>query len=93
MKIMMLTTAAGPEGSYQAGQELEVGMEIPNKLAEAFVAGGYARKLDKAAVKKPEVSKLVVEMAVAEPAAEKAVVEKAAAKAVPVKPAKKPAKK
>jgi hypothetical protein len=84
MKIIMLTTAAGPDGSYQSGQELEVGTEIPEKLAAAFVHGGYARAIarDKttgaggkpAAEKVPEVSKLVVETAAVEPVAEKAVI-------------------
>ena len=42
MRIKMLTTAAGPDGVYLAGQVVNVN----DKLAEAFIAGGYAERLE-----------------------------------------------
>jgi hypothetical protein len=42
MRIKMLTTAAGPDGVYLAGQVVNV----YDKLAEAFIAGGYAKKIE-----------------------------------------------
>ena len=78
MKIKMLTTSAGPEGSYQAGQELEVGADIPNKEAQMFVAGGFARVIGKAPPPAPpqlqeQQLERGVEMAVVEPVAEKGI--------------------
>jgi hypothetical protein len=74
MKITMLTIAAGPQGSYQPGQILEVGTEIPKEMAQAFVDGGFARLTEKArpAAPVPEAA-VVVETAVVEPVAEKMV--------------------
>ncbi len=68
--ITMLATAAGPGGVYPAGQTLEVGVEISKDLAQAFVAGGYARP-EKKNVAKSQPSGLAVETAMVEPVAEK----------------------
>lgn len=56
MHVKMLTTAAGPDGVFPAGQVAD----IDEKLAKAFVAGGYAEAVDKpktpesAAIEPPE---------------------------------------
>lgn len=67
MRVKMLTTAAGPEGVFPAGQVVDV----DEKLAKAFIAGGYAEVVDKP----------IVESAVIEPP-EKAVLPAAKRKRV-----------
>lgn len=42
VKVIMLTTAAGPAGVFPAGSPAEV----EQALAEAWVAGGFARYAD-----------------------------------------------
>ena len=71
MKITMLTTAADPQGNYQAGLSYEVGVDIPKEKAQAFLQGGYARLTEKA--RPAAASAAPIETAVAEPVAEKAV--------------------
>jgi hypothetical protein len=82
VKIKMLTVAAGPQGNFNAGDVLEVGMDIRKEQALAFVEGGYARIVEKAGrLGLDTPSGLLdrqparaVETAVIEPEAEKAVV-------------------
>jgi hypothetical protein len=54
MRIRMITTAAGPEGVYQAGQVVVVS----NEMGQAFVEGGYAEpvkaRAETAAISPPE---------------------------------------
>lgn len=56
MRVKMLTTAAGPDGVFLAGQVVDV----KDELGKAFVAGGYAEAVDKlrpvesAAIEPPE---------------------------------------
>lgn len=40
--IVMHDTAAGPDGTWQAGQKYQVGTHISKERAEAFVAGRHA---------------------------------------------------
>jgi hypothetical protein len=89
MKIRMLTTAAGPEGSYQAGQSLEIGIDIPNRLAQVFVAGGFAEVVerDAPAVAPERPAQKPVETEAVQPVAEKAVAAAPVKKAGPVKQA------
>ena len=42
MMLRMITTCAGPDGVYCAGQKYEVPLEMPRKLAESFVLSGAA---------------------------------------------------
>lgn len=42
MKVKMITTAAGPGGTFLAGQEVDVAPE----LGAAWVAGGFAVSID-----------------------------------------------
>lgn len=42
MRVKMLTTAAGPDGVFLAGQVVDV----DDRLAKAFIAGGYAEYLE-----------------------------------------------
>ncbi|MBI4800638.1 MAG: hypothetical protein HY794_18260 [Desulfarculus sp.] len=44
MKIVMMTSAAGPEGVLHAGREYN----LPGKQAKALVAGGFAREVGQA---------------------------------------------
>jgi len=56
MRVKMLTTAASPDGVFLAGQVVDV----DEKLAKAFITGGYAEAVDKpktpetAAIEPPE---------------------------------------
>lgn len=43
MRVKMLATAAGPAGVFLAGQVVDV----DEKLAKVFVAGGFAESVDK----------------------------------------------
>ena len=65
MTIRMRTTAAGPEGMYQSGKVLDV----PDGIAEQFVARGYAERVDEepVVVRKPEKPKKETATAAAEP--------------------------
>jgi hypothetical protein len=70
MRVKMITTAAGPDGVFLAGQVVD----IEEKLAKAFIAGGYAKTVEK-------VERSVVESASIE-APEKAVLPNAKRKKV-----------
>jgi hypothetical protein len=54
MKVKMRTLAAGPDGLYQPGQEID----LPAKQARALIEGGYAEAVEQirevAAVEPPE---------------------------------------
>jgi hypothetical protein len=41
MKIRMIATAAGPQGTFPSGKIVEV----PDDLAQSFIAGGYAQEV------------------------------------------------
>jgi hypothetical protein len=47
MLIKMLTHSAGPLGSFIAGQELEVGVDISAEQAKTFLDSGYAETIQK----------------------------------------------
>lgn len=87
MKIKMKNTAAGPGGTFQAGQELIVGVDVPNMQAQAFLDGGYAVVMEQDAAAAPEKPLPVVKPVESE------AVQPAAEKAVKTSPAKKVAKK
>lgn len=73
MKIKMLTTASSPSGSLNAGSEYEVGVGVSKEQAEAFLQGGYARKVEDKPVEAPKVEpKDEIENAMVEPVAETA---------------------
>ena len=54
MRVRMLTTAAGPDGVYMAGEV----WEMPDRLALAMVAAGFAVSQDGA--RGPEVEMAVL---------------------------------
>lgn len=68
----MLTRAAGPDWRADAGDELD----LPLNVAAGLVSGGYAVALEKAKPAPPLVAP-VVETAAVEPPAERAVKAKA----------------
>lgn len=79
MKIKMLTTASGPAGSFKAGEVYEVGSSVPKVMAEAFLEGGFARKIEQKTF--PELAEEIkskwgpeIETEVQEPAFETAAV-------------------
>lgn len=71
MKIQMLSTAAGPAGTFLTGQILQVGADVSPLQAKAFLEGGYARKVEGDPVQQKPAP--VMETAMVEPVAEKAV--------------------
>jgi hypothetical protein len=40
--IQMVNQAAGPEGSFQAGEQLEIGRDVSREQAQAFLKDGFA---------------------------------------------------
>lgn len=71
MKVKMKTLAAGPEGLYQPGQEVD----LPAAQAKALIAGGYAEEVVLADVEQQQKEPAERETAAVEPP-EKAVVPK-----------------
>lgn len=64
MRVKMLTRAAGPDWKANAGDELD----LPLNVAAGLVSGGYAEALEKGKPSSP-----VVETAAVEPPSQKAV--------------------
>ena len=75
MQVKLKTTMCGPNGSFQAGQKIDVDASVGKEL----VSGGYAAMVDEGEVKsKLNVKPAKIEEAMAKPA-EKATIRKRAA--------------
>lgn len=68
MKIQMKTMSAGPDGSFQPGQIVD----LPEEKAKAFVAGGYAVDVTPKAKAEAPKTEQSVETATSKPEAETA---------------------
>lgn len=64
MRVKMLTTAAGPDGPFEAGRTYHVPDEMPPDVAKAFLQANAATATKSALVTEaPEVEAAVVEPA------------------------------